>query len=48
MLDILCTCKLLLSVLWQGFKFRTGIVGIERNIESKQRETDKEVSQVRC
>ena len=25
---------------------RAGIVGIERNIEKKQRETDKQVSQV--
>ena len=30
----------------QVSKIRAGIVGIERNIEKKQRETDKEVSQV--
>ena len=37
---------MLSSFFTQGSKIRTGIVGIERNIETKQRETDKEVSQV--
>ena len=35
------------GLLIQGSGIRTGIMGIERNIEKKQRETGKEVSQVR-
>ena len=35
-----------MSVFMQGLKLRAGIVGIERGIEKKQRDTDKQVNQV--